>query len=58
MGFSRQEYGSGFPFSTPRDLPDPQIESASQTADNRALVDIQTMTVGECLGHVGLRAEK
>ena len=58
MGFSRQEYWSGFPFPTPRDLPDPQIESASQNADNRALVDIQTMTVGEFLGHVGLGAEK
>jgi len=27
MEFSRQEYWSGFPFPTPRDLPDPQIES-------------------------------
>ena len=56
MGFSRQEYWSGFPFPTPRDLPDPQIESASQNADNRALIDFHTKTVGESLGHVGLRA--
>ena len=29
MRFSRQEYGSGLPFSTPGDLPDPGIEPAS-----------------------------
>ena len=29
MGFSRQEYWSGLPFSSPGDLPDPGIESAS-----------------------------
>ena len=26
MGFSRQEYWSGVPFPSPRDLPDPGIE--------------------------------
>ena len=29
MGFSRQEYWSGLPFSPPADLPDPGIELAS-----------------------------
>ena len=29
MGFSRQEYQSGLPFSSPEDLPDPEIESRS-----------------------------
>ena len=29
MKFSRQEYWSGFPFSSPGDLPDPQIEPGS-----------------------------
>ena len=29
IGFSRQEYWSGFPFSSPGDLPDPGIEAAS-----------------------------
>ena len=29
MGFSRQEYWNGLPFPSPRDLPDPEIESAS-----------------------------
>ena len=28
MGFSRQEYWSGLPFPTPRDLPDPDFEAA------------------------------
>ena len=31
MGFSRQEYGSGLPFSSPEDLPDPGIEPRSPT---------------------------
>ena len=29
MGFSRQEYQSGLPFPSPRDLPDPGIEPTS-----------------------------
>ena len=29
MGFSRQEYWSGFPCPSPRDLPDPGIKPAS-----------------------------
>ena len=29
MGFSRQEYWSGLPFSSPRDLPNPGIEPRS-----------------------------
>ena len=29
MGFSRQEYWSGLPFSSPGDLPDPRIEPIS-----------------------------
>ena len=29
MGFSRQEYWSGFPFPPPGDLPNPGIECAS-----------------------------
>ena len=29
MGFSRQEYWSGLPFPSPRDLPDPGIEPTS-----------------------------
>ena len=29
MGFSRQEYWSGLPFPSPRDLPDPGLETMS-----------------------------
>ena len=29
MGFFRQEYWSGLPFSTPGDLPDPEIKPAT-----------------------------
>ena len=29
IGFPRQEYWSGLPFPTPRDLPDPGIEPVS-----------------------------
>ena len=29
MGFSRQDYGSGLPFPSPGDLPDPGIKHAS-----------------------------
>ena len=32
MGFSRQEYWSGLPFPSPRDLPDPGIKYASVTS--------------------------
>ena len=39
MGFSRQEYQSGLPFSTLGDLPNPQIKPMSQTqGSNPALV--------------------
>ena len=31
MGFSRQEYWSGFPFPSPGDLPNPGIEPGSTT---------------------------
>ena len=29
MGFSRQEYWSGLPFPSPRDLPDPGVKPGS-----------------------------
>ena len=35
MGFSRQEYWSGLPFPSPRDVPDPAIEPGSLTAGRR-----------------------
>ena len=32
MEFSRQEYWSGLPFSTPGDLPNPEIESTARVS--------------------------
>ena len=37
MGFSRQEYWSGFPFPSPGDLPDPGIEPRSPALQANAL---------------------
>ena len=37
MGFSRQEYGSGLPFPSPEDLPDPGIEPRSPALEGDAL---------------------
>ena len=38
MGFSRQEYWSGLPFPSPRDLPNPGIEPGSPTLQTDALL--------------------
>jgi len=38
MGFPRQEYWSGLPFPTPRDLPDPAIELASHALGGRFFI--------------------
>ena len=35
MGFPRQEYWSGLPFSPPGDLPDPGVEPASPALTGR-----------------------
>ena len=37
MGFSRQENWSGFPFPSPEDLPDPEIEPGSPALEAEAL---------------------
>ena len=37
MGFTRQEYWSGLPFPSPRDLPNPGIEPRSPTLQADAL---------------------
>ena len=37
MGFSRQDYWSGLPFPSPRDLPNPGIEPGSPTLQADAL---------------------
>jgi len=37
MGFSKQEYWSGLPFPSPRDLPNPGIEPRSPALEADAL---------------------
>ena len=37
MGFSRQDYWSGFPFPSPGDLPDPGLEPRSPALQGDAL---------------------
>ena len=37
IGFSRQEYWSGLPFTSPGDLPDPGIEPGSPALEADAL---------------------
>ena len=39
MGFSRQEYGSGLPFPSPGDLPDPEVEPVSPVLPGRFFTD-------------------
>ena len=38
IGFSRQEYGSGLPFPSPGDLPDPRIEPGSPALQTDSLL--------------------
>ena len=38
MGFSRQKYWTGFPFPSPRDLPNPGIEPGSPALQEDALL--------------------
>ena len=38
MRFSRQEHWSGFPFPSPGDLPDPELEPGSSTLQADSLL--------------------
>ena len=52
MGFSRQEYWSGLPFSSPGDLPDPGIKPGSPApqADSLLLESPgKPLVTGKCL---------
>ena len=40
MGFARQEYWSGLPFSPPGDLPDPGLELASPALASSFLITV------------------
>ena len=52
MGFSRQEYCSGLPFSSPGHLPNPGIEPWSPTlqADSLPSEPPEKLSVGQLLG--------
>ena len=49
MGISRQEYGSGLPFPTPEDLPDPGIEPGSCTLQGSPSLQADSL-LSESLG--------
>ena len=53
MGFSRQEYWSGFPRPPPGDLPDPGIEPASLTSSALAGMFFTTSATWEALLFTG-----
>ena len=49
MGFSRQEYWSGLPFSSPGDLPDPGIKLKSPALAGRFFTtEIPSKPHGQC----------
>ena len=50
MGFPRQEYRSGLPFSTPGDVPDPGIKLESPTRPTLAGTPFTTASSGKPQG--------
>ena len=54
MGFSRQEYGSGLPFSPPGHLPDPAIEPVSPAASALQADSLLLSYGGETFGRAGV----
>ena len=46
MGFSKQEYWSGLPFPSPRDLPDPENEPRSLALQADSLPFEPLVTLG------------
>ena len=49
MGFSRQEYWSGLPFPSPRDLPNPGIEPRSPALQAEPLTSMPPGKPWECI---------
>ena len=49
MGFSRQRYWSGLPFTSPGDLPDPGIESMSSALQMDSLLLTIREALNQCL---------
>ena len=50
MGFSRQEYWSGLPFPSPRDLPNPGIEPGSPTWVPRGCLQLKERIAIDMVG--------
>ena len=62
MGFSRQEYSSGLPCSSPGDLPNPEVEPASLMPPVLAAGSLPLMPPGKlpspvAMGFIALRAK-
>ena len=54
MGFSRQEYWSGLPFSSPQDLPDPESEPGTPVLQADSLLfELQGRPSGVAGGSAG-----
>ena len=51
MGFSRQEYWSGLPFTSPGDLPDPGIEPRSPALQADALTSELIVNIIFAISH-------
>ena len=49
MGFPRQEYGNGLPFSSPGDLPDPGIEPLSPASPSLQVDSLPLLHPGSLL---------
>ena len=52
MEFSRQEHWSRLPFPTPRDLPDPEIETASLASPALAGRFFTTVPIGKLYTYI------
>ena len=52
MEFSRQEHWSRLPFPTPRDLPDPEIETASLASPALAGGFFTTVPIGKLYTYI------
>ena len=54
MGFPRQEYWSGLPFSSPGDLPDPGIETGYPALQGDSLPTEPPGKPPGCLGYLDI----
>ena len=55
MGFSKQEYWSGFPFPSPEDLPDPGIEPPAPAMQAASLPTEPSGNIGRATLYLDLQ---